>query len=66
MQILCIFQNSMENHNSTLDGSRMQASLLERDLQTTNSDISELEKKVGTGFGANAQTLINISHAYGL
>ncbi|KAB5546449.1 hypothetical protein PHYPO_G00072140 [Pangasianodon hypophthalmus] len=38
--------NSIENYNGTLDGSRMQADLLERDLQTTDSDISELEEKV--------------------
>ncbi|XP_017342550.1 laminin subunit alpha-5 isoform X1 [Ictalurus punctatus] len=38
--------NSIENYNSTLDDNRMQADLLERDLQTIVSDISELDEKV--------------------
>ncbi|KAM9445291.1 laminin subunit alpha-5 isoform 1-T1 [Clarias gariepinus] len=36
----------IETYNSTLDGSRMKAALLESDLHTTDFDISELEKKV--------------------
>lgn len=46
MQILAISQNSIENSSSTLNGSRRQVDVLERDLQITNSDISELEEKV--------------------
>ncbi|XP_028849375.1 laminin subunit alpha-5 isoform X2 [Denticeps clupeoides] len=37
--------NAIGNYNSTLDGSRTQADMLEREIRNLNSDINDLQKK---------------------
>ncbi|TUI56729.1 Laminin subunit alpha-5 [Bagarius yarrelli] len=54
--------NTIENYNSTLDGSRTLAGLLEQDLQTTDSDISNLKKKVSISV-SNGEELKNNTKA---
>lgn len=40
-------QNAIENYNGTLDDSRNRAETLEGELEGIDTDISELESKVG-------------------
>ncbi|KAI5095781.1 laminin subunit alpha-5 isoform X1 [Silurus meridionalis] len=56
--------NSIKNYNSTLDGSRMQAELLEKELQTTDSDISNLEEKVSVSVRKGDELTNNTKDTY--
>ncbi|KAK3546887.1 hypothetical protein QTP86_003815 [Hemibagrus guttatus] len=56
--------NSIENYNSTLDESRAEADLLERDLQTTDSDISELQEKVSISVSKGEELKNNTKATY--
>ncbi|XP_047662931.1 laminin subunit alpha-5 isoform X3 [Tachysurus fulvidraco] len=56
--------NSIEKYNSTLDDSRMDTDALEQELQTTDSDISELQKKVLLSVGKGEKLKNNTQATY--